>query len=109
MAGNRKFLFGAALVASGLLGVAPAYAQGLLPIARVCNDAVDRQLHCASCTSAWPMVTECIAQRAFAGRVDPGNLQACIRRIWDRRIAAGLPAALGDPISASLRCAGAPL
>jgi hypothetical protein len=109
MAGNKQRLFVAALVAGGILAASPARAQGILPIARACNDAVDQQLHCASCTSAWPMVTECIAQRAFAGRVDPDYLQACIRRVWDRRIASGLPAALGDPISDALRCAGAPL
>ncbi|MGH7097094.1 MAG: hypothetical protein ACREE4_05460 [Stellaceae bacterium] len=106
MAGNKD-LFIAALVVGGLAAAAPAHAQSVLRIARACNDAVDQQLHCASCTSAWPMVTECIARRAYGGRLDPAVLKACIRQVWRRRIAAGLPAAVGDPVSASLRCAGA--
>lgn len=108
MAGNKGWVVAVAL-AGGIISAAPALAQSILPIARACNDEIDAQLHCASCTSAWPAVVDCIAQRAFGGRLDPAKLHACEQAIWDRRLTARTPAAIGDPISESLRCAGAAL
>ena len=109
MAGNKGVFLAVALAV--LPVTAHAQGQSLQSVAEACTNAVQRQLHCASCGSAWPEVTECIVTNdaSISGQVNSEKLKSCMRQIWDSRLQNRTPAYLGDPISASLRCAGAAL
>jgi hypothetical protein len=108
MAGNKGVFLAAALAAALPLAV---HAQTWRPIARRCAEIIDHQQAphgCASCIGFWPLWTQCTVENdpGLKASVDPGRLQACIKKIWDHRLRAMTPAAVGDPVAEAIFCAG---
>jgi hypothetical protein len=54
-----------------------AHAQSWLPIAHRCGNLIAQQTGCASCSGAWPAISQCVAH-AVLPHVSPDAINRCI-------------------------------
>lgn len=95
-------------VLAGALALVPvvSQAQAWGPAMTECVQEVERT-HPGNTSGSWPIWTRCAVARTYGNRIPAAKLDACIQKIWDRRLREKTCALCGnDPAAEAIQCAG---
>jgi hypothetical protein len=79
---GRTSMFKTPLAAASLAMflMSAAHAQSWLPTAHRCGNMVAQETGCASCSGAWPAISQCVAH-AVLPHVSPDAINRCIAEV----------------------------